>query len=137
MSQYSHAGGLVFRERNGAITYLIVRAKPDPSHWVIPKGHIEPGETPEEAARREILEEAGVVAAIVAPLGDLKFHFQGEVVHTIVYLLEYQGQAPPAEARECYWGTFETTQEMLTFPDTRDLLRLARLVLQDKGMAGA
>jgi 8-oxo-dGTP pyrophosphatase MutT (NUDIX family) len=103
---------------------------------VIPKGHLEPGETPEEAARREILEEAGVVADIVAPLGVLNFQFRGEAVHTMVYLLAYQGEAPPAEERECHWGTFQETLARLTFPDTRDLLARARALLQEKGIPG-
>lgn len=134
MSEYSHAGGLVFRKMNGVINYLIVQARQDPSHWVIPKGHLEPGETPEETAIREICEEAGVMAEIVAPLGVLNFPFQGKNVKTMVYLLAYRKEVPPSEARECYWGTFEAALKMLTFPDTKDLLRLAQAILQHKGM---
>ncbi len=74
----THAGGLVFRRREGEIHYLIVRAKPDPSHWVIPKGHIESGESPEAAAVREIWEETGVQAKIIASLGTSTFIYQGK-----------------------------------------------------------
>ena len=126
MKSYSHAGGIVFRRRQGADYFLIVRAKPNPTHWVIPKGHIEPHETPEDAARREIREETGVVAEIVAPLGELRFAYRGAQINTIVYLLEYQAEATPLEEREHRWGLFDEVVGLLTFADTQELLRGAR-----------
>jgi 8-oxo-dGTP pyrophosphatase MutT (NUDIX family) len=128
----THAGGLVFRRREGEIHYLIVRAKPDPSHWVIPKGHIESGESPEAAAVREIWEETGVQAKIIASLGTSTFIYQGKQVHIIFYLLKYQEETAPQEERESHWGLFEETLKLLTFADTKEKLRLAReIVLQD------
>ena len=128
----THAGGLVFRRREGEIYYLIVRAKPDPSHWVIPKGHIELGESPEAAAVREIWEETGVQAKIIASLGTTTFIYQGKQIHTVFYLLEYLGETAPQEERESHWGLFEETLALLTFADTREKLRLAHeLVLRD------
>jgi 8-oxo-dGTP pyrophosphatase MutT (NUDIX family) len=132
MMMPTHAGGLVFRRREGEIHYLIVRAKPDPSHWVIPKGHIESGESPEAAAVREIWEETGVQAKIIASLGTSTFIYQGKQVHTIFYLLKYQEETAPQEERESHWGLFEKTLKLLTFADTKEKLRLAReIVLQD------
>jgi 8-oxo-dGTP diphosphatase len=42
-------------------------AKVSPNQWAMPGGKIEEGETPEEAARREVLEETGLVAGDIAP----------------------------------------------------------------------
>src|ERR1051325_5923127 len=64
-SQWSHAGGVVRRTVNDEVQYLIVAASDNPDIWVLPKGHIEKGETPEAAAVREVMEEAGVRASIV------------------------------------------------------------------------
>lgn len=130
MTQYTHAGGIVYRRQHGRIHYLLVQARPNPEHWVLPKGHIEPGETPKAAARREIREETGVEAEIIAPLGVLQFNYQGEQVSSIIYLLAYRGETQPLERRQCRWEPFETAGPLLTFPDTRTLLERAQTILQ-------
>jgi mutator protein MutT len=134
MRAFTHAGGIVFRQKEGKTQYLVVRAKPDPSHWVIPKGHIEPGELPEAAAVREIREEAGVMAKIFSTLGTLNFTYRDKKVDTIIYLLEYIGETLPLEEREFHWGPYEETMHMLTFTDTREILRLAREILRERGL---
>jgi 8-oxo-dGTP pyrophosphatase MutT (NUDIX family) len=134
MPAFTHAGGIVCQQKDGKIYYLIVRAKPDPSHWVIPKGHIEPDERPEATAIRELREEAGVIARVIATLGTLKFTYHSKQIETILYLLEYLGETHSQEERECHWGLFEETLDLLTFPDTRDLLRLAQEMLRQRGL---
>ncbi len=49
--------------------FLVVSTTGRPGEWTFPKGHIEPGELPEQAAMREIREEAGIVVALAAPIG--------------------------------------------------------------------
>ena len=63
------AGGLVVRDDGDRLAVLLVRAKKDPSVWVFPKGHIEPGESAADAAVREVQEESGVVAELLGPIG--------------------------------------------------------------------
>jgi mutator protein MutT len=134
----THAGGIVFRQREGKIFYLIVRAKPNPSHWVVPKGHIEAGESPEAAAVREIWEETGVQAKIVDSLGTLDFSYHDKHITTIIYLMEYTGESAPLEMRDINWGLYEETVNLLTFNDTREKLTLARkLLLQRSEAVGA
>jgi 8-oxo-dGTP pyrophosphatase MutT (NUDIX family) len=55
----THAGGVVCRKNDkGQRTYLLVTAKRDREQWVLPKGHIEPYESAEQTAIREIHEES-------------------------------------------------------------------------------
>jgi diadenosine hexaphosphate hydrolase (ATP-forming) len=42
-------------------------------YWVLPKGHLDPGESQEEAALREVEEETGIVAHIVAALSPTRY----------------------------------------------------------------
>ena len=55
--------------------------------WSLPKGHIEPGETPEDTAVREVAEETGIPGEMVAPLGTIDFWFvaEGRRMHKTVH----------------------------------------------------
>ena len=71
------AGGLVV-DKTGTKGLLIGRLDPkDASHerllWSLPKGHIESGESPEEAAIREVAEETGIKSEITRSLGVIDF----------------------------------------------------------------
>ncbi len=134
MPQYTHAGGLVFRVVAGEIQYLVIQAKKNPTHWVIPKGHIEDGEMPEDTARRELREETGVEAEILTPLGELTFTHAGARVHTIVYLMHYCRDSQPLENRLCRWAPLDQAQQLLTFPNTHPLLHQAQQYLQTRGI---
>ena len=59
------AGAIVFRKENGKVLFLLLKHG-SADHWGFPKGLIEKGEKPEEAARREISEEAGMTDIIFA-----------------------------------------------------------------------
>ncbi|MGE5581986.1 MAG: NUDIX hydrolase [Bacillota bacterium] len=63
------AGGLVF------LGDKLVILKRFNGVWLFPKGHIDPGETPEMAALREVKEESGLTARILADLGSTSYTF--------------------------------------------------------------
>ena len=89
------AGGVVWRRTNHAKEALVIRDSH--GNWALPKGHIEAGETPEQAARREIGEETGLTNLILTgELGTTDFWFQdkweskGERVHKFVSYFLYK-----------------------------------------------
>ena len=125
MPQYSHAGGVVARILNGEREYLLVEASKVRGLWVLPKGHIEPGETPEAAAVREVEEEGGVRAAIVAHAGESEYVARGKLVRTVFYLMTYEGEADGAEDRARAWRRYDDALSLLHFDNLRLVLTQA------------
>lgn len=124
-AQWSHAGGVVTRRVNGIREYLLVEASDQAGIWLLPKGRIESGETPEQAAVREVMEEAGVRAAIVGRVGDNEYVSKGRSVRTLFFLMEYEGDVAPSEDRALAWHRFEDASALLHFENTRRILAQA------------
>ena len=123
--KWSHAGGVVVRTVAGEPEYLLVEAKNNRGMWVLPKGHIERGETPEAAAVREVEEEAGVRATIVARAGESEFEFKGRTVRTIFFLMKYEGEAGRTEDRGLEWRRYKDALAQVYFDNTRQILMQA------------
>lgn len=68
------AGGVAFRRRNATIEIALIRTSEE-RKWQLPKGLMDPGETAEETALREVREEAGIVCEILAPIGTIEYSF--------------------------------------------------------------
>lgn len=75
------AGGIVLRR--GAVPLIAVVRQRKRNEWVLPKGKLDDGETPKQAAHREVLEETGHDVAIHEFLGTLVYQSGGrsKVVH--------------------------------------------------------
>lgn len=127
------AGGLVI-DFTGARGLLIGRidqkdAARERLLWSLPKGHIEIGETPEEAALREVMEETGIESEIARVLGIIDFWFMagGKRIHKTVhhYLFrEVGGILTPqvAEVDEVAWFPLGEIVERLAYPDEKKLI---------------
>ena len=68
------AGGVVVRNMRGRPFMAAVRVK-DGAVLALPKGHIDPGESPAEAAAREVREETGVEGTLVEELEDVRYWY--------------------------------------------------------------
>ena len=110
---------------NGEPEYLLVEASRRPGLWVLPKGHIESGETAEAAAVREVEEEAGVRAAIVAPAGESEYVVGGRPVRTIFFLMRYEAEISRTEERGRAWHRYEDALSLLPFDNLRGVLAQA------------
>lgn len=122
----SRAGGVIYRRRGGQVEYLLVEARRAPREWVLPKGHVEAGETMREAAVREVHEETGVWARIEADLERISFSVGGENVDTQFYLMVAAEEGRPAEAlRRHVWLPLEEAIRQATHKESQDLLRMA------------
>ena len=119
----THAGGVVRRESDDGARFLLVRASRSPFDWVIPKGHIERGESPEETTEREVREEAGVEARVERPVGDLTFDVRGRTIHVRYFAMRYGRDVPADEDREIRWCSLEECERLLLYEDAREMVR--------------
>ncbi|HEX6407361.1 MAG TPA: NUDIX domain-containing protein [Gemmatimonadales bacterium] len=120
------AGSIVVRLDTKEPQVLLVTAKRNPRNWIFPKGHIEKGETPEQAAVRETREEAGVVGKLIGPAGVLEYGFLGAKARVEYYLVEFRKEAgPPEDGRQRTWCRLDEALERLSYKNTRKLLRKA------------
>jgi len=76
------AGGVVYRAGHGGTEICLAarRTRRGELAWGLPKGNVEPEETPEEAAVREVLEETGLQAEIEHDLGTIRYFYVWEGV---------------------------------------------------------
>lgn len=108
------AGGIIIRQTDSDLELLLIRDKRYTA-WVVPKGHVEIGETLEQAALREIREEAGVTkATIIQKIGQFRRYVtRASEWKTIHYFLMHTAKEQPLGQPE------DNRMETKWFPVTR------------------
>src|SRR5918995_3603496 len=136
------AGGVLVRRLRGRWWLAAIRPGGRPKGlWALPKGLIGPGESPEEAALREVGEETGLEAAPLEKLGDVRYVYTwaGERVFKIVsfYLFRYRsgriGDLSPeqrVEVDEARWLPLEEAQKLLAYKGEREMAAKALAALE-------
>ncbi len=154
------SGGVVLREIDGVWHAALIEPQKEASSvttslrkrtravLALPKGLVDPGETPQATAVREVREETGLVAEIVAKLADTKYVYvrawgDGERVFKIVsfYLLRYTSgeidDVTPAmriEVKRALWIPLNEASRQLMYSNERKVLRLAQDYIQKNGL---
>src|SRR5574339_563286 len=139
MDQVS-AGGVAFRWRDSDPEIAIVSVKPK-LRWQLPKGIVDPGESPEVTAVREVREEAGVETERLALIETIEYWYRslrnGQPVryHKFVhfYLLEYRGgdvADHDHEIEEARWVRFDEALNLLEFKNEREVVEKAREMIE-------
>lgn len=134
------AGGVVYRRNQDTIEVLICK---DAGYhrWVLPKGLVRKNESMEATALREVEEEVGVRARIVAPLGDPeKYIYTARGVRVFKYvhyfLMEYESGSEmqhDAEMEAVRWVPIDEAIELLAYKGAQEVVKRGKALLFHKG----
>jgi 8-oxo-dGTP pyrophosphatase MutT (NUDIX family) len=136
------AGGLVVRRGARGLELLVAEQLDRNSGRRtvrLPKGKVDPGETLEQAAVREVREESGVSARIVAPLGDVSYSFferraSRQVAKRVhYYLMAWVGgeaHAADGEMEAVAWCTPADAERRMSFDAEREIVARGRALLE-------
>ncbi|MGE5619426.1 MAG: NUDIX domain-containing protein [Sphingomonadaceae bacterium] len=125
---------MVVRQAGGIVLLgdqVVLRRTPK-GEYLFPKGHLEPGESAEETARREVEEEVGLEAEIVAPLGEVCFHYQGDDYRVTMFLMRAIRRLPDWQDhlnRDTVVVPRDRVPSLLSFEDYRRLWSQAEKLL--------
>lgn len=134
------AGGLVIRTLDGTASAALIGRldRRGRLRWSLPKGHVEAGETHEEAAIREVAEETGISGRITARLGSVDYTFvaEGRRIHKRVHhylMVAVSGELSDAdiEVTEVAWVPLTDLTSRLAYAGERRLVRRAVELLAD------
>ncbi len=115
------AGGLIVRDG-----LVVVVHRPRYDDWSLPKGKLDPGETFEQAAVREVREETGLECELGEELSSTSYHDRkGRSKLVRYWLMDPVGGefAPNDEVDELRWLTPAEAAELLTYPRDVDLVQ--------------
>jgi 8-oxo-dGTP pyrophosphatase MutT (NUDIX family) len=135
---------VAFRRIKSAETEVALIAVGDKLRWQLPKGTIEQGEAPEQAALREVAEEAGIQAEIIELLDVIEYWYVGDSrgqrvrFHKQVhfYLMRYiSGDVAEHddEVRDARWLPIEEAIERLAFKNERQVVEQAKTRIESLG----
>ncbi|HEY5164098.1 MAG TPA: NUDIX domain-containing protein [Terriglobales bacterium] len=147
MAREFSAGGVVLRRMQGR--WWIAAIEPqgkrkagetEPSVLALPKGLVDPGESPKAAAQREVMEETGIEATLVGKLADIKYVYvrswgDGEKVFKIVsfFIFLYRAgkigditEAMRHEVRQALWLPLDEAPNKLSYKGEREVVKLAQ-----------
>ncbi len=119
------AGGIILRDVGGELKIALAQHQRSINTWVLPKGHVEPGETIEQAALREIHEEAGLhTVQLIKYLGSFireSVKSNGDIVQKTVhfylaYALDTDQPQSPLDGSFTQVGWFSPEQALALLP---------------------
>jgi len=140
------AGVLLFRHRDGEVEVLLIKPggpfwrNKDAGAWMIPKGNVESGEAPAEAALREFEEETGTkLSSVPFPLASVRqaggkiveaFALEGDLDAAAIRSIDFELEWPPRSGRRRRYPEAEEARWM-TIGEARQLMLPSQLPLLD------
>ncbi len=135
MQYEKSCGALVFRKYHGNTELLLIKHA-NGGHWSFPKGHVEPGETEEETATREVKEETGIDIIIDTSFREVvsyspKKDTQKDVVYFLAFAKNYNFIPQEEEISEIKWVEISRVHTILSYDNDRQLVNKAKSVVKN------
>lgn len=138
------SGGVIYRETDGRgpeVALIAYTGRGGGRVWCLPKGGVEPNESLEETARREVAEETGLTGEVEAKLGAIQYWYYGRQervrYHKSVhfYLLRFrEGRVEDhdREAEEVRWFPLGQALDLVTYENERAILLRAGAAIRER-----
>lgn len=131
----SSCGAVVYRDIKGEIRYLLIKNKRS-AHWGFPKGHIEPGETKIETAKREVLEETGIHINVIDGFECIsKYKIRDRIEKKVSIFVgttkDTSTIIQQEEIEDYIWLTYDRAMSLLKFDNDKNILSSAHTFLND------
>ena len=143
MEREFSAGGVLVRNVRGRALLAAIRPQGKPEGtWALPKGNVDPGESPAETAVREVWEETGVHGRLVEKLGDVRYTYTRRgglrVFKVVSFFLLRAGrgrigeieEAMRVEVAEARWLPLDDAPRLLAYGGEREMAEKARARLR-------
>jgi 8-oxo-dGTP pyrophosphatase MutT (NUDIX family) len=132
MSTEHSAGGVVVRGDECVVIVPVRRAADGSPVLALPKGHVDPGETPAQAAEREVREETGVHARLARELGEVRYWYMRNgrrIAKRVEFFLFEYGAGDVAdhdhEVEDARWMPLAEAARALTYEGEREMAERA------------
>ncbi|MEG2928979.1 MAG: NUDIX domain-containing protein [Oscillospiraceae bacterium] len=129
MKKEKSCGAIVFYLKDKVPKILLIKHA-NSGHWSFPKGHVEEGETEEETAKREIMEETGIAVDIDARFrSTVTYSPKKEILKDVIYFFataqNYNTQRQVSEVSEVRWIDANVAYDCVSYKNDKVLVEKA------------
>jgi len=137
-TQHEQSFGIIPLRKKGK-QWQVLLIQHGAGHWSFPKGHPEKGESPQEAATRELKEETGLTVEEFLPLPEATesyfFFLHGQRIHkTVIYypaLVHGTILTQPPEVQNAKWVLLAEASEQVTFPGAKAICEQVQKTIKE------